>query len=190
MHTTDDFFVILKDTLMSFDFAAVIAAIISISASIYIFRSTPKYDLIYSRYVTLISPLFELMEPYLFKTVNDEILSKALNLIETNKTFAGRKLLHSFYFCKMNPSQDNYDALCSSVSKEYDRCCRRLGLGKRNIWYKIVRNQYKNKFVFILYMIGQSILALIILLSAIIFLFWLSHLFGEITGIEILPLIK
>lgn len=190
MHDLDKFLLLLINTLGSFDFAAVIAAIISISASIYIFRSTPKYDLVYKRYVTLIFPLFELIEPYLFKTVNDEILSKALCLIETNKTFAGRKLLHSFYFCKKNPSQDSYDALCSCISKEYDRCSRRLGLGKRSIWYKIVRNQYKSKLVFILYIVGQSLLSMIILLSAIIFLFWLSHLFGEITGIEILPLIK
>ena len=190
MHDSDNLIMILKDTIGSFDFAAVIAAIISISASIYIFRSTPKYDMIYKRYVTLICPLFELIEPYLFKSINKDILSKALYLIENNKTFAGRKLLSSLYFCKKNPSQENYDALCSCISKEYDRCCRRLGLGKLSIWYKVVRNQYKSKFAFIIYFIGQTILFLVTLLSAIAFLFWLSHLCGELIGIEILPLTK
>lgn len=181
---------LLKTLINHFDFAAIIAAIISILASVYIFKTTPKYDLVYQRYITLISPLFDLVEPQLFKSVNKEFLDKVLFLISSNKSLAGGKLLHHLYFCEVNPSQENYNALCSCINHEYDKCCARLGLGKRTIWYKIVRKQYKNKFVFVLYMLLQTVLFSTILLSFVIVLFFTFHLIGNAIGIEILPLTK
>lgn len=173
-----------------FDFAAVFAAIISISASIYIFRTTPKYDLVYKRYFSLLSPLFEMLEPYLFQPVDENILNTALSLIEENTPLAGSKLLQSLYFCKRKPNQENYDTLCLRLSREYDRCCARLGLGKRSVWYKIIRNQYKNKYAFLLYIFANGLLLGIVLMSFIILIAFLVNKIAVVTGIEIFPLTR
>lgn len=178
------------DMINNFDLAAVIAAIISISASIYVFRATPKYELVYKRYTSLIFPLFELMEPHLFKSIDCEILSKAIELIEQNKLLAGNRLLYALYFCKKDPCQDHFDLLCRYVSTEYDKCCVRLGLGKRSISYKISRKQYKNKLVFFLYVAWQTLIFSIVLVAFVFLLFYLSRVIKNITGIEILPLTK
>ncbi len=178
----------IANIINNFDLAAVIAAIISISASIYIFRTTPKYDLVHKRYTTLIFPLFELIEPYLFKPVNEGVLSNAIDLIEQNKVIAGNKLLYVLYFCKNNPCQEHFDLLCSCVSKEYDQCCSRLGLGKRSVSYKISRQQYKNKAVFILYIVWNTFIFMVVLVAFVFILFYISRLVKNITGIEILPL--
>lgn len=184
------FLSVIENIINNFDLAAVIAAVISISASIYIFRTTPKYDLVYKRYTSLIFPLFELMEPHLFKTIDKSILSDAINLIEKNKAIAGSKLLYTLYFCKKNPCQEHFDLLCSCVSKEYDQCCSRLGLGKRSISYKIYRQQYKSKAVFILYIVWNTFIFMVVLVAFVFILFYLSRLLKNITGIEILPLAR
>lgn len=181
---------LLKIFIDHFDFAAIIAAIISFLASVYIFKTTPKYDLVYQRYMTLISPLFDLVEPHLFKPINKELLDKILFLISSNKSLAGRQLLHHLYFCEANPCQENYDALCACINREYDKCCVRLGLGKRTIWYKISRKQYKNKYAFVLYAFWQTILFGTILLSFLIVLFFTFNSIGNAIGIEIFPLTK
>ena len=180
----------IGNIINNFDLAAVVAAIISISASIYIFRTTPKYDLVYKRYTSLIFPLFELIEPHLFKSIDRSILSDAINIIEQNKAIAGSKLLYALYFCKNNPCQDHFDLLCSYVSKEYDQCCSRLGLGKRSISYKISRRQYKSKAVFILYIVCHTFIFIVVLFAFVFLLFYLSRLMKNITGIEILPLTR
>lgn len=180
----------IENIVNNFDLAAIIAAIISISASIYIFRTTPKYDLVYKRYTTLIFPLFELIEPHLFKPVDKKVLSEAINLIEKNKVIAGSKLLYALYFCQKNACQENFDLLCSYVSKEYDQCCSRLGLGKRSISYKISRQQYRSKAVFILYIVWHTFIFIVVLSAFIFFLFYLSKIVKNITGIEILPLTR
>lgn len=180
----------IENVINNFDLAAIIAAIISISASIYIFRTTPKYDLVYKRYTTLIFPLFELMEPHLFKPIDKSVLSDAIDLIEQNKVIAGNELLYLLYFCKKNPCQEHFDLLCSCVSKEYDHCCSRLGLGKRSISYKISRQQYKSKAVFILYIVCHTFIFIVVLVAFVFILFYLSRLVKNITGIEILPLTR
>ncbi len=180
----------IGNIINNFDLAAVVAAIISISASIYIFRTTPKYDLVYKRYTSLIFPLFELIEPHLFKSIDRSILSDAINIIEQNKAIAGSKLLYALYFCKNNPCQEHFDLLCSYVSKEYDQCCSRLGLGKRSISYKISRRQYKSKAVFILYIVCHTFIFIVVLFAFVFLLFYLSRLMKNITGIEILPLTR
>lgn len=174
----------------NFDLAAIIAAIISISASVYIFKATPKYELVYNRYTSLIFPLFQLIEPYLFKTMNKKVLSNAVDLIEQNKMFAGNQLIYISYICKKNPCQENFDFLCSYVSKEYDRCCTRLGLGKRSISYKVSKGQYKNKIMLIVYAIWESFIYLVILISFVFLMFYLAKLLKDSTGIEIIPLTK
>lgn len=177
-------------SLFDFDVSSIIAAIITLSASIYIFKTTPKYNLVYKRYKNLISPLFDLVEPNLFAEVTPEILKPILNFIETNKykSLAGYPLMEYYYFCKKNPSQDNYNALCSCINREYDKCCLRLGLNRRSVWYKIVRNQYKSKSVFILYVTFKTIIFSVVLISFLAVLAMIFSFISNLTGLPLFPL--
>lgn len=172
------------------DLAAIIAAFISISASVYIFRTTPKYNFIREKYFSLIFPLFELLEPYIFKPFDSDIVSESLSLIKENKAYATHKLIRCAYFCEINLCQENYDSLCRIVCQEYDRCRSRLGLRRRSMWYKIARKQYKNKFVFALYAICNSFLFVVVFLSLLLLLFYGIYLFERVTGLKIFPLAK
>lgn len=180
----------IENIINNFDLAAVIAAIISISASIYIFRTTPKYDIVYKRYINLIFPLFDLLEPHLFKTYNEDVLNKAVRLIEKNKMIAGNKLLYALYYCKTTPCQEHFDLLCKYVSKDYDKCASRLGLKKRSIPYKIALSQYKSRAAFILFFLINILIFVVVLSSFVFMMFYISRILGNITGIEILPLTK
>ena len=179
---------LLVSILKFVDISTIIAAIITISFSIYSFKKdrNPEYTL--SRYEKLIFPLYELLEPYFFKPVQPHILEKALLIIKKNKPLAGGKLLGSLYFCELNPCQDNFDSLCNVINKEFDECCTRLGIPKRSIWYRIVREQYKTKFMFVMYLIIHSLIYLIILISFLIVFFFIVDIAEYIVGIQLLPL--
>lgn len=182
--------ILLFSILKSIDVSTIIAAIITISFSMYTFKKdrNPEYTL--SRYEKLIFPLYELLEPYFFKPLQPNILEKALLIIENNKSLAGGKLLSSLYFCRLNPCQDNYNSLCNVINKEFDECCSRLGIPKRSIWYRIVREQYKTKFMFVMYLIIHSIIYLIIFISFLIVFFFIVDVVENIIGIQLLPLSK
>ena len=183
-----DIFIPVSNMINNFDLAAIIAAVISLAASIYVLRTTPKYDLVYQRYTSLIFPLFDLLEPYLFKPVSEEILLEAIRLIEAHKIIAGNNLLSTLYYCKKSHCQENYDLLCTQVSKEYDKCCSRLGLHRRSISYKLSRKQYKNKAMFILYLLWHTLILIVVWFSYLLVRFYISEIIGNITGIEVLPL--
>ena len=178
------------DIISNFDLAAVISAMIAISASIYIFRTTPKYELVRERYHNLIFPLFDLLEPYLFKPYSDDILNKAFRIIDENKSIAGNKILYATYYCQINPCQEHFDLLCKYVSKDYDRCSARLGLEKRSISYKIARNQYKSKSTLVIFVIWKTLIFSVVLMAFVFILFYIFMSLGIITGIEMLPLAK
>ncbi len=176
--------------LSNFDLAAIIATIISITASIYMFKNTPKYDLVYKRYNELISPLFNIIEPNLFMPVSKEILAPIFKIIKDNKSLAGGRLIELSYYCENNPSQNNFDNLCIYISSEYDSCCSRLGLKRRSIWYKIIRKQYKTNLVFILYTIWNTFIFLAVLLSFLIVIAVFLMYIEKITNLDIFPLAR
>lgn len=130
-----------------------ISAVISVLVTLYIFKAAPRYDLVRERYEKLIFPLFNNVESNLFKVPTPEILNPLLNIIENNKLLSGGQLNQLLYFCSVNPSQENYNNLCHCISTEYDKSCARLGLKRRSMKYRIIRNQYQTKLGLIMYII-------------------------------------
>lgn len=134
----------------SFDPLNFVGVIITIFASIYIFKSEVSISFSRERHDKLIFPLFDLLEPILYQQPQSDVLEKALQIINNNRNFADGKLLEICYFCTKNPSVENFKSLCSYVDKAYDKSCRKLGLKTRGLTYRIYRSQYKSKFHFIL----------------------------------------
>lgn len=141
----------IKLLLLNSDGLAFVIAIVTIVSTYYLSRRTSSQEIGKEQHDKLISPIFFLLEPHLFQNINNNSLEKVLNLIEQNKPLVDGKLLEIAYFCKKNPSQSNYNALCSYVNKTYDKSCKRLGLKRRSIEYRLARKQYQSKLSLFFY---------------------------------------
>jgi hypothetical protein len=154
----------------SFDPLNFIGILATVVVSVYIFRSETSISFTRERHEKLIFPLFDVLEPILYQKPDPEILSKALEIIEKNKSLADGKLLSAYYYCKKNPNSENFKSLCSYIDKAYDKSCRRLQLKTRTLEYRINRNQYKSKLFFV-YFAGIWFLILVFaLISSLIIL--------------------
>jgi len=145
---------LLNNQQINLDPLNFIGGLITAVVSIYIFKADTPFSYLQERHEKLIFPLFDLLEPTLYQKVNDaSIWNKIFDLIEQNKSMADGKLLHIYYYCKHNPSDENFMSLCSYADHAYDKSCRSLKLKRRSIEYRINRNQYKSKGYFIFYLI-------------------------------------
>lgn len=155
----------LINLIKNSDFLSFIAAIFTLTGTMYIFIVTPKYQLVRERYDKLIFPLFSVLEPYLFKPVQEEIFQQVINIVDKNKELSGGKLAELIYYCEINLSQSNYNYLCKYINTEYDKSCMRLGLKQRSVLYRINRNQYQTKLMFALYIIGHLLLYILFIMT-------------------------
>ena len=129
------------------NFLAIITAAI---ISLIIFRKDTSITFSKERHDKLIFPLFDILEPILYQKLDTDVLDKALDIISQNKNLADGKLIELHYLCSTEPSQENFNLLCSYIDRTYDRSCRKLMLKRRSILYRINRSQYKSKAHFIL----------------------------------------
>lgn len=137
----------------------------------YIFKKETSISFTKERYEKLIFPLFNLLEPVLYQQVQPEYFEKALQIIDRNKSLADGKLLELFYYCSQNPTQQNFNQLCSYVDKLYDKACRKLGLKIRSFSYRIARHQYKHWSYFLFYVLASTFLwAIALVFSLFVFL--------------------
>ena len=155
------------------DLLGFIGVLLTTILSIYIFRVETSTPFIRERYDKLIFPLFDLIEPFLFQKCPEDTLEKALSIIEENKSLADGKLLEIFYYCKKNPSSNNFRNLCIYIDETYDRFCRSLGLKRRSMFYRLMRMQYRSKGHLFLYIFLYALL-----FSAIGVAIFLIFLFG------------
>lgn len=137
---------IIKLLILNSDGLAFAITATTLIYSILSSRYTNSREIIKEQHEKLISPIFFVIEPYLFQSIDGNSLEKVFYLIDQNKSLVDGKLLEIAYFCKKNPSQANYNALCSYINKSYDKSCRRLGLKSRSIEYRLSRKQYENNF--------------------------------------------
>lgn len=142
------------------DYLSFAAAVFSFIATIYIFKTTPKYQLVKERYNKLIFPLFSLIEPHLFRPVQKDILDQITAMVSKNKSLSDGKLNELIYWCEQELTQKNYNALCQYINSIYDSSCLRLGLKRRSIGYRLTRKQYQTNLMFISYLFGQFCLML------------------------------
>lgn len=149
------------------DYLNFIGILLASAVSIYIFKGEHSLSFAQEQHNNLISPLFELLEPVLFQKVEPIVLHKAIKLINENRNIADGKLLELSYRCEKNPSQSNYNHLCSYVNRLYDRSCRKLGLKLRSYSYRIDRKQYMHISFFICYILLRIITFLCIYLLSV-----------------------
>lgn len=147
-----------------------IGLLATVIVAIYVFKSGPSTALIKERHDKLIFPLFDLLEPILYKKCKDDILNDALQIIEQNKNLADGRLLEISYWCSKAPSQHRFMQLCSYIDRMYDKSCRKLGLKARRMTYRIDRHQYKNRGYLALYFILYILWSLVVM-TAFLFTF-------------------
>ncbi len=162
---------LLKNEQISLDPLNFIGGLITAFISLYIFKADTPFSYLQERHEKLIFPLFNLLEPSLYQEINDPLLwNKIFDLIEQNKSLADGKLLHIYYYCKKNPSVQNFISLCSYADHSYDKSCRSLKLKRRTIEYRIDRHQYKSKSFFIFYLIASTLIFTFFLFFGILML--------------------
>ncbi len=135
----------------SFDPLNFIGIIVTVIASLYIFKGETSVSFTRERHDKLIFPIFNLLEPILYTNFQIDVLEEALKIIEDNKNLADGRLLEIHYFCTENPSIENFKSLCAYIDAAYDKSCRKLGLKTRRIAYRLNRRQYKSKFYLFLF---------------------------------------
>ncbi|SCL84986.1 hypothetical protein [Sporanaerobacter sp. PP17-6a] len=161
----------IKLLILNSDGLAFVIAIITIIFTYYLSRHTSSQEIIKEQHEKLISPIFFILEPYLFQSINNECLEKVFHLIGKNKSLVDGKLLEIAYFCNENPSQANYNALCAYINKSYDKSCKRLGLRTRSIEYRLNRKQYETKLSLFIYICFLTVKGLLVLgMALLIFL--------------------
>lgn len=156
---------LLNNIQTSSDLLNFIGILLTVIASIYIFKKETSISFIRECHDKLIFPLFNMLEPVLYQEVQPEYLDNALHIIESNKNLADGKLLELFYNCSQNPSQQNFNQLCSYADKLYDKSCRKLGLRIRGISYRVTRHQYKHWSYLLVYALVLFFLGTIIALA-------------------------
>lgn len=142
---------ILNNSETSSDPLNFLGILATVMVSIYIFRSEISVSFIKERHEKLYFPLFDTLEPILFQDIKPELLSKALDIIQSNKQLADGKLINLHYCCSEQPSQQNFISLCCYADKAYDKSCRKLKLRTRPLEYRLNRRQFKNKAFLAMY---------------------------------------
>lgn len=124
---------------------------ISLLVTLHIFRNTLRRDLFRARFEQLIFPLFDMLEPYLYKDVTTVPLDKMFSLFKSQKSLSSAWLIERMYYLETENTQDNYDAVCRLLVVEYSKLSLSLGYGLHWPSYCINRKQYKTNLLFALY---------------------------------------
>lgn len=160
---------------------SIVAAYLAIATSIYVFRSGNNFTLIKERHDNLIFPLFNVLEPVLYKSNHDKELETALKIIEENKFLADGKLLELHYYCSNYSDENNFQELCMYIDRAYDKSCSKLHLKKRSLFYRLNRKQYKNHFQLSLFtsiLLLKYIIGLVACISIfLVFMVLINYLF-------------
>ncbi len=168
---------LFENSQSNFDPLNFIGMLITVIASLYIFKGEKNFTFIKERHDNLVFPLFDALEPVLYQDPQQEFFKNAMHIVEKNKNLADGKLLELIYLCSINLSKENFCKLCSYIDKAYDRSCRKLGLKTRSITYRIGRNQYKSILFFLPYAIGLSLLSFFIaMVLFVVFLYVIAIL--------------
>jgi hypothetical protein len=135
-----------------------IIAVLTLFLSFIIFRSQSASTIRRERHDKLICPLFFLLEPVLYKEPDKETMEQVYAVIDANPNLVDGKLHALEYYCKSSLTRESFIKLCSYVNFQYDLSCHRLHLRTRGITYRLTREQYKTKTMFLLYIAFFSIL--------------------------------
>lgn len=141
---------------------------LSILVTVFIFRTSLKQPQFKARYETLLLPLFDSLEPHLYSDYKSAPISEAVTLIQSNKQCASVRLIELAYYLEHYPNQENYNHFCRRVIWEYNYLAFLLGFGIHGITYRLNRNQYQTKLMFILYIVFWCSMLIICLIVALV----------------------
>lgn len=96
---------IFNNPQSNFDPLNFIGIIVTVLASVYIFKVETSVSLLKEQYEKLFFPLFNVLEPILFQGPDENILACALKIIENNKQLADGKLISLYYYYLQNPTK-------------------------------------------------------------------------------------
>lgn len=163
----EEFLKALTENLLNSDWLNFLALIITVIASLIISSGERLSDYSRERHEKLITPLFILLEPILYKTYDETVVQQAMRIIDENINFADGDLLSIRAGCQRDPSA-NFKELCRYIDKAYDHSCKKLKLKVRDTFYRINQRQYESRFSLIFHVILLSLwnmfLAVIIML--------------------------
>lgn len=133
-------------------FVSLLTSVLGAIFSIHLYKNKLHNSYLKETYETVIFPSFEMIEPYLYsQEIDDEvnaITMQICNLLQSNRMYISHKLWKIVYFCENDlkkhgkVTKAHFISLCSILSIEYDKCCKRLGLGPRSLEYKLSRHQF------------------------------------------------
>ena len=135
-----------------------------------------SFSYILNRHDSLIFPLFECLDPYLYYKVDKDNIDEndirnAIQLIDNNKNCAGGKLIAFSYYLRQDFSEPEklkyFCKLCSYVDLHYDLYCIRLHLSRRPYTYRKYRSHGHslNTFRFIFWLIKYFLIIVLFLLG-------------------------
>lgn len=129
------------------------------------------------KYENVIFPIFEIIESYLYsKEITSEINSavqQICHIVINNRKYINGLLLENIDVCLNQLKDDNsitnnsFTNLCSIISVEYDKSCKKLGISKRTFAYKFNNNQLHPDKITILNYIVYATLYICIFMCAI-----------------------
>lgn len=157
---------LLDNPQMSFDPLNFIGILATVVVSIYIFKSDLPFEYVKERHEKLIFPLFDLLEPLLYRDYDVDTIKKACFIIEENKSFIDGKLLSIYHNCKNTPCQESFIDLCTYIDRAFDKSCRKLKLKRRSINYRINNRQYRSNWFLAGYIVGSIFIFLLVLFSS------------------------
>lgn len=161
-----------------------VAAIIVGFISLYIFIKTLKLKSSKYLLLNIYLPIFNIIEPYLYKDINFNTLyplMKSIDKVLNNVSFIPPLLKSQLENLHKDLSNEHYDfknfsRFCYHIDTFYNQYCKESFLPLRSTLYKLKRKQYQTKFEYIfsffVYIIKAVIFISIILLFCIIIFLW------------------
>ena len=135
----------------------VLLVIATIIATFLTFKKDKAFDIKRERFEKLISPLYFMLEPYMYRKIDTGSLNNIIVFIEKNRLYADANLIERAINCKKCPTPYNFNQLCLCVDILFDKYSLATSLKIRSINYRLNQNLYKNKFTFVLYILIASI---------------------------------
>jgi len=123
-------------------------------------RTSTTKDQLYKAYL----PMFKMLEPYLYKDVEEigidnleKLISDVQTLCYEHYELVEPQIISYIIRIKENLQQPDFDRtlaneqykrICAKVDFEFERCRKRLNLPTRGPYYRLNHKHYENKLVF------------------------------------------
>lgn len=134
---------IIKDLIINPILQNFIIIIIFILISLAFTRNDKSYEYKHERFKKMVSPLFFMLEPFLYKTtIPKEEFNKIILFVEQNRYYADGTLWDCVDRCRNNPTPTNFIQLCRCVDRLYDRYSISLSLKLRPAIYRFDNRQF------------------------------------------------